>query len=47
MRVPVLARALETGTGYTRLPEIDLQAGATLYHSHSFVKLPVSGTVHT
>ena len=34
-----------TGTGYTRLPEIDSQAGAALHacHSHSFIKLPVSG----
>ena len=45
--VPAQAHALETGTGYTWLLEIDSRAGATLHvcQSHSFVKLPVSSTV--
>ena len=52
--VPVRARALETGTRYTWLPEIDSLVGTTptrvsLTHVcqvASFVKLPVSGSVY-
>ena len=33
LRVPLQARALETGTGYTRVPEIDSQAVQALYYT--------------